>query len=64
MYRKAQLAAGNAPEGHTHLRKVGVASSVLVGDGESLDSWAERTHTTITGVRKGLLTFVSKFHIT
>ena len=55
MYRKTQLAAGTAPESHTHLRKGGVATSVLVGDEESLDVWAERTHGTISGVRKGEL---------
>ena len=54
MYRKTQLAAGSASEGHTHLGKWGVAASVLMGDGESLDLWAEQTQTTITGVRKGL----------
>ena len=64
MYRKTQLAAGAAPEGHTHSGKGGVVPLVLVGDGESLDLWAEKTQTTITGVRKGRSSFVSKVHIT
>lgn len=53
MYRKTQLAAGTAPEGLTQRMKGGMASTVTVGDGESLDSWAERTQTVIGGVRRG-----------
>lgn len=54
MYRKTQLAAGTAPKGHIHHGKVGVAPTLMVGDGENLDSWAERTQTAISGVRKGM----------
>ena len=53
MYRKTQLAAGTAPEGLTHRGKRGVATTVTVSDGESLDLWAEKTQTAISGVRKG-----------
>lgn len=53
MYRKTQLAAGTAPEGHTHLNKVGVAPPTVVFDGESLASWGEKTQSVITGVKKG-----------
>ena len=30
-----------------------MASTVTLGEEDSLDSWADRTQTTITGVRKG-----------
>lgn len=53
MYRKTQLAAGTASEGQSHIGRGSMASTVTLGEEDSLDSWADRTQTTITGVRKG-----------
>ena len=54
MYRKTQLAAGTAPEGQSHIGRSSTAPTVTFGEEDSLDSWADRTQTTITGVRKGM----------
>ena len=53
MYRKTQLASSTATKGHTLPGKGGVTLVVMMADGESLDSWAERTQMVISGVRKG-----------